>query len=51
MKPTTACFVAQYADWSGIDRYASADPTWTMTPESRSVIRRIAASVPWTYPR
>src|SRR5437763_551707 len=27
VKPSIACFDAQYADCSGIERYASADPT------------------------
>ena len=33
--PWSACFAPQYAAWSGMPRYASADPTWTMTPRSR----------------
>jgi hypothetical protein len=36
----------QYADCSGIARYAKAEPTWTITPASRGIIRRSAAMVP-----
>lgn len=32
----------------GIARYASAEPTWTMTPRFRGRIRDSADSVPWT---
>ena len=48
VKPFTACFAAQYAACSGIARYASAEPTCTITPRPRGFIRRSAASVPQT---
>jgi hypothetical protein len=47
-KPCTACFAAQYADCSGMPRYASAEPTCTIVPRSRGRMRRNAASVPHT---
>ena len=51
VKPRIANFAPQYAAWSGIALYASADPTWTTTPRFRGIIRRRAAMVPWTVPR
>ena len=30
VKPRIACFAPQYAAWSGMQRYASAEPTWTI---------------------
>jgi hypothetical protein len=44
--PCSACLAPQYADCSGMPRYASADPTWTIDPRLRGSIRRSAASVP-----
>lgn len=51
VKPSSACLAAQYADWSGMARYASADPTCTMVPRLRGAIRLSAASVPYTAPK
>ena len=51
VNPWMACLAPQYADWSGMPRYARADPTCTTVPRSRGSIRRRAASVPWTNPR
>jgi hypothetical protein len=51
VKPRIANLAPQYADCSGIARYASADPTCTMDPWSRSTIRRSADIVPCTAPR
>jgi hypothetical protein len=32
VKPLIACLAPQYADWSGMLRSPSADPTCTITP-------------------
>ena len=51
VKPTMACLAPQYADWSGIERYASAEPIWTIVPWLRGRMRLRAAMVPYTNPR
>ncbi len=51
VKPRSACFAAQYGACKGIARYASAEPTCTITPRSRGRMRLSAASVPCTPPR
>ena len=51
VNPLIACFAPQYADWSGMLRSPSAEPTWTITPRSRGRIRASAAIVPYTNPR
>jgi hypothetical protein len=51
VNPRIACFAPQYADCSGIARYASADPTCTITPRSRGSMCASAAIVPYTAPR
>ena len=48
--PLIACLAPQYGAWSGIPRYASAEPTWTIVPRSRGCIRASAARVPHTAP-
>jgi len=47
----TAAFAPQYADCSGIDRYAIADDTFTILPRSRGRITRSAARTPNTCPK
>ena len=42
VKPRIANFAPQYADCSGMARYASAEPTCTTLPWSRGTIRRSA---------
>jgi hypothetical protein len=49
--PWIACLAPQYADWSGMPRYASAEPTCTIAPRSRGRMRASAAMVPYTTPR
>ena len=51
VNPWMACLAPQYADCSGMPRYASAEPTCTMAPLSQGSIRSSAARVPYTYPR
>ena len=51
VKPRMAAFAPQYADCSGMLRYASAEPTCTMLPRSLARIRASAAWVPFTTPR
>ena len=51
VNPSMPCLAPQYADWSGIARYARADPTWTIAPRSLGSIRLSAAIVPYTTPR
>ena len=50
-KPWTAWLAAQYAACNGMPRYASADPTWTMTPRLRGRMCAKAARVPCTVSR
>ena len=48
VNPLTACLAPQYADWSGMARSLSAEPTWTMVPALRGRIRLSATIVPLT---
>ena len=48
VNPLIACLAPQYADWSGMARSLSAEPTCTMVPASRGRIRLRATIVPFT---
>lgn len=51
VNPSMACLAPQYAACSGMARWASAEPTCTIVPRSRTRMWASAASVPWTEPR
>ena len=51
VNPLMACLAPQYADWSGMARSPSAEPTCTMVPALRGRIRLSATIVPLTKPR